>query len=102
MALFSAVFGPLVYLAIRKNIILNLGLVTAGYWESMTRISSYYLLFVTTIISIYYLPKLIESKNNEETKNVFHSFYKFILPIFVFGLIVIYFMRFFIIKKLIT
>ena len=102
MALFSAVFGPLVYLAIRKNIILNLGLVTAGYWESMTRISSYYLLFVTTIISIYYLPKLIESKNNEETKNVFHSFYKFILPIFVFGLIVIYFMRFFIIKILLT
>ena len=102
MALFSAVFGPMIYLAIRKNIILNLGLVPAGYWESMTRISSYYLLFVTTIISIYYLPKLIESKNNAETKNVFHSFYKYLLPIFVFGLIVIYFSRFYVIKILFT
>ncbi|MBC7641795.1 MAG: O-antigen translocase [Flavobacterium sp.] len=102
MALVSSVFGPIVYLLIRKNIILKLGLIQAGYWESISRISSYYLLFVSTILTIYFLPKLIQSKNNQETKMVFWSYFKFILPIFIFGSILIYFSRFIIIKILFT
>jgi len=42
MALVSAVLGPMVLLAIRKNIILNLGIEQAGFWEAMGRVSSYY------------------------------------------------------------
>lgn len=102
MALVSSVFGPLVYLAIRKNAILVVGIDQAGFWETMTRISAYYMLFVSTILTVYFLPKLAMAKDNLETKKVFWSFYKNILPLFIIGLILIYFSRTFIIKFLFT
>lgn len=102
MVLVSSVLGPLVFLAIRKMVIQTIGLEQAGFLETMTRISSYYLMFVTTILSVYFLPKLAIAKNNKETKQVFWSFYKNIFPIFIVAVTAIYFLRFFIIKLLFT
>ena len=102
MALVTAVFGPIVFLAIRKNIILNLGINQAGFWETISRISTYYMLFVTTILSVYFLPRLINSESKQETKLVFWDYFKYILLVFVFGIIIIYFSRFQIIKILFT
>lgn len=102
MALVSSVLGPIVLLAVRNNIIENLGLEQAGFWETMTRISSYYLLFVSTILTVYFLPKLSKAKDNSETKLIFWQFYKTILPVFCLGLIVVYCMRHFIIQLLFT
>ncbi len=102
MALVSSVFGPFVFLAIRNHIIQDLGIEQAGYWETMTRISTYYLLFVSSILSVYFLPKLSKAQNNKETKTVFWQYYKFILPVFVLGLTVLYFARFFIVQLLFT
>ncbi len=102
MALISSVFGPLVLLAIRKNVIAEVGIEQAGYWETMTRISSYYMLFVSTILSVYFLPKLSGAKSREETKKVFWDYYKSILPLFIVGLSLIYVLRFFIVQLLFT
>ncbi|KQB37716.1 O-antigen translocase [Flavobacterium aquidurense] len=102
MALISSVFGPIIFLIIRNNVIKNLGIDQAGYWESMTRISSYYLMFISTILTVYFLPKLSMAKENRETKVVFWQFYKSILPVFVIGLVFIYFSRFFIVRLLFT
>lgn len=102
MALVSSVFGPLVYLAIRKNAIFIVGIEQAGFWETMTRISTYYMLFISTIMTVYYLPKLAVAKSNLETKKVFLSFYKNILPPFIIGLTLIYFSRNILIKLLFT
>jgi len=102
MTLVSAIISPFVSIAIRNNIISNYGIEQAGFWETITRISSYYLLFITSILGIYYLPKLAVSKNNLETKTIFWDYYKTLIPIFMIGLICIYFLRFFIIKMLFT
>ncbi|WP_395049876.1 O-antigen translocase [Flavobacterium sp.] len=102
MALVSGVIGSVVYIAIRKNIILNIGIQQAGYWEAISKISSYYLLFVSSILTLYFLPKLAVAKNNQETKKILHSFYKTVFPIFIITLTIIYFSRFFIIKLLFT
>ena len=102
MALVYGCVGPLVYLAIRNNIIEKLGLEQAGYWSAMERISSNYLLFISTLLSVYFLPKLVLAQNNLETKKVFWSYYKTILPAFIIGLGVIYFLRFFIVRILFT
>jgi PST family polysaccharide transporter len=102
MALVSSVLGPLVFLAMRKNVIEIIGLEQAGFWETMIRISSYYMLFITTILSVYFLPKLAVAKNNLETKKVFWNFYQTILPLFIAGLVVVYFLRFFIVNLLFT
>jgi PST family polysaccharide transporter len=102
IALVSGIIGSIVFLSVRKNIIANVGIQEAGYWEAITRISSYYLLFVSSILTIYFFPKLVESKNDQETKKVFSSYYKTIIPPIVIALIIIYFARFYIIKLLFT
>lgn len=102
MTFFSAVVGPLVFLAIRKNVIANIGLEQAGYWETMSRISSYYMLFATTLLSVYFLPKLAKAPDNKATKIIFWSYYKSILPVFAIGLALLYFARFFVIELLFT
>ena len=102
MTLVSSVFGPFVFLAIRNHIIQDLGIEQAGYWETMTRISSYYLMFVSTILSVYFLPKLSKAQNNQETKSIFLQYYKYVLPVFVFALSLLYFIRFFVVQLLFT
>lgn len=102
MALASSVLGPVVFLTIRKKVILTVGIDQAGYWETMTRISSYYMLFVSTILSVYFLPKLASAKTDMETKNIFWSYYKSILPLFIVVLTIIYVLRFFIVELLFT
>ncbi|WP_395046813.1 O-antigen translocase [Flavobacterium sp.] len=102
MALVSGIFGPIVFLVIRNQIIDTVGIKEAGFWEAMTRISTYYLLFVNTLLTVYYYPKLVLAKTNEETKLVFWSFYKNVLPLFAVGLFIIYLFRGIMIKILFT
>ena len=102
MAVVYGFIGPLVYLAIRNNVIDNLGIKQAGYWSAMERISSNYLLFISTLLTVYFLPKLVLATNNRETKKVFWSYYKTIFPLFIVILIIIYFLRSFIIQILFT
>lgn len=90
MALVATVLGPLVYVQVRNLLISQLGLVQAGYWEAMTRISSYYFLFIATLLSVYFLPKLAEAKTNKATQQVFFTYYKAVLPLFVVGLLALY------------
>jgi PST family polysaccharide transporter len=89
-------------LFIRKKIIVSLGIEQAGYWEAMGRISSYYLLFVSSILGLYFLPKLSVAKNNNDTKQLFREYYKTIVPLFILGMLGLYFFRDFIIQILFT
>lgn len=102
MALVSSVMGPLVYLSIRSTVIRNLGIEAAGYWEAMSRISSYYLLFLATILTVYFLPKLSKATNNTETNTIFWSYYKGVIPVFTFGLIVLFCIKDFLIPVIFT
>jgi Na+-driven multidrug efflux pump len=102
MAMVSGLLGPLTYLAIRSQTITTLGIENAGFWESISRISGYYMLFVNTLLTLYYYPKLILAKTNQETKLVFWSFYKNVLSLFSIALVFIYFLRFFIINSILT
>lgn len=102
MALISIIFGPLVYLAIRNSIIDNLDINQAGYWEAVSRISNYYLLFLTTVLLVYFLPKLSKSASNEETRTIFWSYFKGVIPFFLVGLITVYFLKNIIIQILFT
>lgn len=93
MALFSAILLPLVALAIRSYIIENVSYKDAGFWEAMTRISKYYLMFVTSLMAMYILPKFSEIDNIKEFKKEVLIFYKAVIPIFVIGLFLIYLLK---------
>lgn len=97
MALFSAIVLPFVAIAIRSYIIDNVGFKEAGFWEGMNRISNYYLMFVSSLLTLYILPRLSEIDNAKEFRNEVFNFYKTIIPIFAFGLFLIYLLRTYII-----
>ena len=102
MALVSAVVGPIVMLSLRNTIIHTLSYEAAGYWEALTRISSYYFLFLSTILTVYYLPKLSKSESVAATKSLFWSYFKGIVPFFLIGLVVLYVLRGYLIPVLFT
>lgn len=97
MALFTAVFLPLVAIAIRSYIIENIGYKDAGFWEAMTRISSYYLMLVSSLIALYLLPRFAEINDTKAFKKEVFSFYKTIIPFLVGGLIIIYILKHYIV-----
>ncbi|WP_396601753.1 O-antigen translocase [Algibacter sp. R77976] len=93
MALFTAVLLPFVAIAIRSYIIDNIGYKDAGFWEAMTRISSYYLMFISSLIVLYLLPRFSEIKGVKAFRREVLSFYKTIIPILFIGLLLIYLLR---------
>ena len=66
MALVSGIALPLVFIAIRNYIIDSEGLKEAGFWEAMNRISSYYLMFVLSLMTLYFLPRFTEIDSKKE------------------------------------
>lgn len=102
MIVISGVLGQVLQIYIRNLVITHSTIETAGYWEAMNRISSNYMLFINTILSIYYYPKLIQATNSEATKSTFLSYYKTIIPLFVLGALVVYILRFYLVKLLLS
>ncbi|MCF5022048.1 oligosaccharide flippase family protein, partial [Pseudomonas lactis] len=64
MAIVSAACVPVSQILVRQYVVQNLGVESAGYWEALWRLSSAYLMLVTTVLSVYYLPKLAELKTH--------------------------------------
>lgn len=102
MTLITACTGPFIVISIRDKLEYDFGLNTAGFWEAVNRISSFYLLFATAMLTVYFFPKLSTAKTDKETKSVFVSYYKSIVPLFAVGFVAIYFLRDFIVRLLFT
>ena len=94
MALISGVCVPISQLLIRNRIISSLGLDSAGYWQSVNRVSDGLLLVVTTAMSTYYLPKFSKIFDLNSLKKEVILGLKTILPIvFIFEVIVFFFRK---------
>ncbi|WP_053991464.1 O-antigen translocase [Mangrovimonas sp. TPBH4] len=102
MALFSATVLPMVSVLIRNHIIDNLGEASAGYWVAMGRISNYYLMFISSLVTLYILPRFASIHTNLEFRKEVWNFYKTIVPIFCMGLVIIYLLRNLIVKVIFT
>lgn len=102
MALTSAACLPVSHILIRNHLGEALGWEAAGYWEAMWRLSSAYLMLVTTTLSVYYLPRLSELKNLVEVKKEIIQVYKIILPVAAASSLIVYLSRDFIISVLFT
>ena len=102
MALTSAVCVPLSQILIRSYLTGEFGINYAGYWEAMVRLSSGYLMLVTTTLGVYYLPRLSELSVISEIKREVYLGYKFIFPLALSGAMAVYFLRDWIIAILFT
>lgn len=100
MALVSAICVPLSQMLIRSYLTQEFSLAYAGYWEAMIRLSTVYLLLVTTTLGVYYLPRLSELNAIDEIKKEIYLGYKFIFPLAVVGGICVFILRDWIINLL--
>ena len=102
MALVSAACVPVVQLLLRGNVISQLSLEQAGWWEGMNRISHMYLMVITTSFSVYYLPRLSEIQDRYGLKREIFKAYAVIVPMLLVGFTAIWLLRFFVIRLLFT
>ncbi|MNS72429.1 Lipid III flippase [compost metagenome] len=100
MALVSTAVIPVGQIIIRNFITKHLSIDSAGLWEGMNRISSMYLMVITTSLSVYYLPRLSEIKTDIELNNEIIHTYKVVMPPLIIISGAIYVSRHFIIQVL--
>lgn len=107
MALVSAIVMPAAQMIVR-NYITNhtlpgdAGLQEAGYWEGVNKLSTMYLLVVTTSLSVYYLPRLTELKTDYDLRKEVFSVYKLVIPFLILASIIIFAGRYLLIELLFT
>ena len=93
MALVTAACVPVSQILIRNHLGTSFGWQAAGHWEALMRISSLYLMVVTTPLAVYYLPRLSEIRDNTELRHEIISGYRLILPVAAVGALAIYLIR---------
>lgn len=93
MALVSAIALPMISICIRNYIISEVGITEAGYWEAMNRISNYYLMFITSIITLYIVPRFSEIETKTEFRKEVFGFYKSVMPMFGLALVLLYILK---------
>ncbi len=102
MAMASALTVPISMMFIRTYIGENISWEGAGYWDAIWKISAAYLMFVTTTLGLYYLPRLSEIKDNLELREEVLNGYKIIMPIVTIIALGIFVLKDFVIMILFT
>lgn len=93
MSFISTFLLNYIELDIRTLISEELNINEAGYWTAVTFISKNYMVFATGLFTLYVLPKFATIHNKYEFKTEVLSIYKTILPIFALGMLLVYFLR---------
>ena len=102
MAVYSTILISLSYLLIRNKIINSIDAETAGLWEAMNKISTFYMLFFSSLLTLYLLPKLSENKSVNGYKNIMTNYFKFVLPLMLVLFVGVFLFRVLIIKIFLT
>lgn len=100
MTLTTVAVVPVSQLILRGYVISNISVTEAGWWEAMNRLSGAYLMVITSSFGVYYLPRLSELKKRSELRHEIFKAYKVIIPMILVGFLLIYSLRFVIIKLL--
>jgi PST family polysaccharide transporter len=93
MTLSSALLAPLVNIAVRDRLALQFGWERVGYWQAVSKVSDAYLLFLTTAINIYYLPKLASTHGRAALLSELRTAYRYILPAVIVLAVAVYIFR---------
>lgn len=93
MSLSSTLLPPLVNIAVRDHLAGAFGWEQVGYWQAVTRVSDAYLLFFTTAINIYYLPKLASTRDRDALAAELRGAARVLLPAVALSALAIYALR---------
>lgn len=93
MTLTSALLSPLINIAVRDYLAVQFGWEQVGYWQAVSKVSDAYLLFLTTAINIYYLPKLASIRERASLVLELRHAYRYLLPAVVALAAAVYVLR---------
>lgn len=93
MAVVTATVTPLVQMLIRSHLIDSFDVAHAGYWDATNKISVIYLALVTTTMSLYYLPRISEIKDDNVLRKEIGDAFKIIVPVVSVFALMIYLLR---------
>ena len=93
MTLTSALLPPLVNIVVRNHLATQFGWEQVGYWQAVSKVSDAYLLFLTTAINIYYLPKLASTHERKSLVIELRSAYRYLIPAVIVLAALVYLLR---------
>lgn len=93
MSVVSSILLPIVEIDIRSMLDEKLSGRDAGIWTNMTFISQNYMVFSTSIFTLYVIPKFATIYDYPKFKAEVISIYKTLLPLFAIGMVIIYLFR---------
>ena len=90
MALVSALSLPIALILVRNEIISELGEVKAGLWQASWYVSSMFFTILTSVIGVYYLPRLSQVESKKEIRQEITQGLTFLVPIAIVCAFVLY------------
>lgn len=93
MALTSALCIPFTQALVRDHLVSAFGWTATGQWQGVLKISDMYLMLITSTLSVYYLPRLSELRDNNVMRREIVSVSAIVLPITAVGALLCYFLR---------
>jgi PST family polysaccharide transporter len=102
MAIYSSILISLCYLLIRNGIINRLDVTTAGLWEAMNKISSFYMIFFSSLFTLYLLPLLASNKTVSGYVEIMRTYFKYLIPLIIILFMGILFFREILIRLFLT
>ncbi|WP_372358983.1 O-antigen translocase [Xanthomonas axonopodis] len=93
MTLTSTLVPQLATILVRDHLALQFGWGQVGYWQAVSRVSDAYLLFFTTAINVYYLPKLASLQGAAGLGSELRSAYRYVMPAVIVAALGVYVCR---------
>lgn len=93
MALTSALCIPFTQALVRDHLASTFGWAATGQWQGVLKISDMYLMLITSTLSVYYLPRLSELKDDSAMRREIVSVSVIVLPITAAGALLCYLLR---------
>ena len=93
MSLISTVLLNYIEIDLRTAITDKINIEEAGYWTAMNFISKNYMVFSSSIFTLYVIPKFAKINTGDAFKKEVLYIYKTLLPLFGLGMLVVYVFR---------
>lgn len=83
MAMWSAIIAPLTLLLIRNEMVATHGLDVTGIWDGLNRLSGFYMVFLSSGLTLYFVPRLAALETDCELRAEVITYYQIMIPVFV-------------------
>ena len=96
----SAICLPVIQLIIRNQLVMNYSVDSAGLWQGVNKLSEVYLVLISSILSIYLIPKVSASDSKEKIVSIVRSTLIYTLFLALVLILSVYFLKSFLINIL--